>query len=150
MYAEHKCTDRAQFLEYRQLCASANGVTEEQIEKLKTYHFDFESENVYCHVKCIFEKMDLFAEDKFLVDNVVHQLRHGTKDLDDAVVKGDLEHCVEEFKDESDKCKFAFDVLKCFKARNPKNLEYLKNSFVAHEHGHDHSHDHDHDHAHHH
>lgn len=135
-------------MEYRAACAAANGVTEEQIEKLKTYQFDFESENVYCHVKCIFEKMDLFAEDKFLVDNVMHQLHHGTKDFDDAAVKGDLEHCVEEFKSDTDMCKFAFDVLKCFKAKNPKNAEYLKNSFVPHDHSHDHSHDHDHAHHH--
>lgn len=99
--------------------------------------------------------MDLFGEGKFLVDNVMHQLHHGTQDLDDTAVRGDLTHCVDEFKDETDKCKFAFDVLKCFKAKNPKNLEYLKNSFVPHDHshdGHDHSHDHshDHDHSHHH
>lgn len=96
--------------------------------------------------------MDLFGDDKFLVDNVIHQLHHGTKDLDDTVIRGDMDHCIDEFKSESDKCKFTFDVLKCFKARNPKNIEYLKNSFVAHdhEHSHDHSHDHDHDHAHHH
>lgn len=92
--------------------------------------------------------MDLFAEDKFLVDNVMHQLHHGTKDFDDAAVKGDLEHCVEEFKSDTDMCKFAFDVLKCFKAKNPKNAEYLKNSFVPHDHSHDHSHDHDHAHHH--
>uniref|UniRef100_A0A336MEB4 CSON000114 protein n=1 Tax=Culicoides sonorensis TaxID=179676 RepID=A0A336MEB4_CULSO len=148
-YAEHVCTDREKFLEYRAACASANGVTDEQIEHLKQYQFDLENESVYCHVKCIFEKMDLFKDGTFVTDNVLHQLHHGTKDLDDAAVRADLDSCVEEFKAEEDKCKFAFNVLKCFNGKNDKNLGYLKSSFVAHTEG-EHEHAHVHDHAHHH
>uniref|UniRef100_A0A240PNH4 Odorant-binding protein 9 n=1 Tax=Anopheles epiroticus TaxID=199890 RepID=A0A240PNH4_9DIPT len=114
MSAEFVVQTRDDLLKYRAECVQSLGVSDELVEKYKSWDFP-EDDTTQCYIKCIFNKMQLFDDTTGpIVDNLVVQLAHG-RDADE--VRAEIVKCAGSNTD-GNVCHWAFRGFQCFQKNN--------------------------------
>jgi hypothetical protein len=108
-YAEFTSSTGADLMKYRDECVSKFEIPPETVEQYKKWMFT--DDKSACYIHCIFEKMNLYADDDFLVDNLAIQLSHGEGDPE--TLKEGINACID--KTQTDNCQKAFKGFSCFK-----------------------------------
>ena len=84
-------------------------IAPETVEEFKKWTFT--NEKSACYIHCIFDSMDLYEGDHFLVDNLAIQLSHGQGNGDE--LKEGINGCIDNTI--TDNCEKAFKGFTCFK-----------------------------------
>uniref|UniRef100_A0A182KHK4 Odorant-binding protein 9 n=1 Tax=Anopheles christyi TaxID=43041 RepID=A0A182KHK4_9DIPT len=112
--AEFVVQTREDLLKYRAECVQSLSVSDELVEKYKSWNFP-EDDTTQCYIKCIFNKMQLFDDANGpIVDNLVVQLAHG-RDVDE--VRAEIVKCAGSNTD-GNVCHWAFRGFQCFQKNN--------------------------------
>ncbi|XP_052862705.1 general odorant-binding protein 99a-like isoform X1 [Anopheles cruzii] len=112
--AEFVVQTRDDLLKYRGECVKSLGVSDELVEKYKSWNFP-EDDTTQCYIKCIFNKMQLFDDTNGPnVENLVQQLAHG-RDAEE--VRGEINKCTGSNTD-GNICHWAFRGFQCFQKNN--------------------------------
>lgn len=68
----------------------------------------------------------MYRDDAFVIDTVIKHVTDRSTDVDAEQVKRDLDLCIVDHKDETDKCDEAFAVVKCFMGKYGPRSEITK------------------------
>uniref|UniRef100_A0A336MI23 CSON000111 protein n=1 Tax=Culicoides sonorensis TaxID=179676 RepID=A0A336MI23_CULSO len=109
---------------YRQECATENGLTAEELEKVKKGEVT-NDEKTRCYVRCVSKKFEMFEDDKGVnVEKSLRQLEHANKDLTADTLREKVLKCVDATKDKKgDNCVWAFAAHACFKQEKLKLVQ---------------------------
>lgn len=111
-YADFTPSTGADLVKFRDECVTQLEIAPETVEEFKKWTFT--NDKSACYIHCIFDKMDLYEGDHFLIDNLAVQLSHGQGNGDD--LKPGITSCVDDTI--TDNCQKAFKGFACFKENN--------------------------------
>lgn len=109
-YADYTLATYEDLGKYRDECVTKYEISPESVEKFKKWQFEDPKSPQY--IECLFEKMHLFVNGNFEIENLAMQLSHGhpTDEL-----KEKIKGCMDDTKTGADK---AFAGFNCFKENN--------------------------------
>lgn len=110
--AEWRIQTHDDLIKYRGECVSTLGITEEQVAQYKKWVFP-DDEKTHSYIKCIFNKMGLFADDKgFLIEHLVQQLG---QNRDAEETRTEVTKCSKKELETDDEAAWAYKGLICFR-----------------------------------